>query len=103
MCNDVLESEKLKIDDIEFTDLSFGVLDFRHKEELSTYRSEYDQAFYSVYIESYHGLEHMNVFIDKEEQWLLFSIEYGSTYLICTADPTITPAEIMEICRDDLQ
>lgn len=101
--NDVLDTEKLKIDDIKFTDLSFGIMDFRLKGDLSTYRPEYDHAFYSVYIESHQGLEHVNVYIDKEEQWLLFFIESGSNYLICSADPTISPLEIIEICRDDLK
>lgn len=101
--DNVLDAENLKIDEMKFSDLSFKVMDFRLKGDLSTYRLEYDHAFYSAYIASCHGLEHINVYIDKEEQWLLFSIEHGSTYLICTADSTITPAEIIEICRDDLK
>lgn len=101
--DNVVNSENLKIDEMKFSDLSFKAMDFRLKGELSTYRPEYDHAFYSAYIASCHGLEHMNVYIDKEEQWLLFSIEDGSNYLICTADPSITPAEIMEICRDELK
>ena len=101
--NDVLDTEKLKIDDIKFTDLSFGIMEFWLKGSFSTYHPKYDHAFYSVYIERYQELKSVYVYIDKEEQWLLFFIESGNNYLICSADPTITPVEIMEICGYDLK
>ena len=101
--DDVLDAEDLRIDTMEFSNLSFSRLIFKLKGDLSTYREEYDLAFYSMVIADGTGFEYVDVYIDKEEQWLLFYIGNGSRNLVCTADPIITPAEILEICRDDLK
>jgi len=100
--NDVLDSEDLWIDTMEFSELSFSSLIFKLKGDLATYREDYDHAFYSAVICDGTGFEYVDVYIDKEEQWLLFYIGNGSRNLVCTADPAITPAEILKICKDDL-
>ena len=101
--DDVPEAEDLRIDTMEFSKLSFSSLIFKLKGDLSTYREDYDHAFYSVFITDGTGFEYADIYIDKEEQWLLFYIGNGSRNLVCTADPAITPAEILGICRDDLK